>query len=312
MNGNVIEAKGLRKLYGSFAAVDGIDLTVKKGETFGLLGPNGAGKTTTILMLMGLTEATAGELRVMGLDPQRDPLAVKRHVGYLPDSVGFYDNLTVAENLRYSCRLAGLPRAEIEPRISEALTQVGLADAAGRRAGALSHGMRQRLGLADVLLRRPALAILDEPTSGLDPQSSLDFLELIRSLKAGGVTVLLSSHLLDRVQAVCDRVALFHRGRIVLSGSVAELAHQVLGAGFGFEVTVAGPDPAPRLSAIPGVRHVTGLGNGAFRVSAARELRAEAAQAVVASGGALLRLASTEPSLEAVYRGYFEGQHGQA
>jgi len=308
----VVEGRGLRKLYGGIPAVDGIDIAVRRGEVFGLLGPNGAGKTTTILMIMGLTEPTAGELKVMGFDPARDPLSVKRHVGYLPDSVGFYDNLSVAANLRYSCRLAGVPKNQMEPRISEALGRVGLADMARRRAGALSHGMRQRLGLADVLLRRPELAILDEPTSGLDPQSSFDFLELIRDLKTHGVTVLLSSHLLDRVQAVCDRVALFHKGRIALVGTVSELAGQVLGAGFGFELNATGPDLSGRLGTIAGVRQVTRTGEGGYRVAAERDLRAEAANAVVSAGGRLLRLASIEPSLDAVYRGYFEGQHAQA
>ncbi len=312
MTADVIETRGLRKLYGPVAAVDGIDLAVRPGEIFGLLGPNGAGKTTTILMLMGLTEPSAGHLKVLGLDPRRDPLAVKRQVGYLPDTVGFYDGMTVAGNLRYTCRLAAIPRAESELRIGEALARVGLAGVAGRKAGALSHGMRQRLGLADVLLRRPRLAILDEPTSGLDPQSSFDFLELIRGLKAGGVTVLLSSHLLDRVQAICDRVALFRQGRIALCGTVAELARQVLGAGYGFEVTVKGTDAGARLRSMPGVHHVVALGEGTYRVAAERDLRADAARAILAAGGSLTRLAPAEPSLDAIYRGFFEAQHAQA
>jgi ABC-2 type transport system ATP-binding protein len=308
----VIEARRLQKRYGTVAAVDGIDLTVRRGEIFGLLGPNGAGKTTTILMLLGLTEVSAGELQVHGLDPRRDPLAVKRRVAYLPDSVGFYDTLTARENLRYMARLAGLPRAEIDRRIDESLGRVGLAGARELKTAAFSRGMKQRLGLAEVLLKGADIAILDEPTSGLDPQATFELLDIIRDMKRDGIAVLLSSHLLDRVQAVCDRVALFHQGRIVLQGTVAELARQVLGGGFSIEVATAGPVPAAALAALPGVQQVAERGAGRALVIADRDLRADLARAVLAAGGALLQLVAIEPSLDTIYRRYFEGAHGHA
>src|SRR5690606_27604189 len=225
----VIEARGLTKRYGRITAVDAIDLDIRRGEVFGLLGPNGSGKTTTILMLLGLTDVTAGRVRVLGLDPARAPLAVKRRVGYMPDTVGFYDHMSARANLRYTGRLAGIDPAHLEARIDEVLGQVGLTEAAERRTGGFSSGMRRRLGLAEVLLKQPDVAILDEPTNELDPSATREFLELILELKRRGITVLLSSHLLERVQAVCDRVALFHRGRIVLEGTVGALAQQVLG-----------------------------------------------------------------------------------
>jgi len=308
----VIEARRLHKRYGTVAAVDGIDLTVRRGEIFGLLGPNGAGKTTTILMLLGLTEVSAGALQVHGLDPRRDPLAVKRRVAYLPDSVGFYDTLSARENLRYMARLAGLPRAEIDKRIDEALGRVGLAGAKELKTAAFSRGMKQRLGLAEVLLKGADIAILDEPTSGLDPQATFELLDIIRDMKRDGIAVLLSSHLLDRVQAVCDRVALFHQGRIVLQGTVAELAQQVLGGGFSIEVATAGPVPAAALAALPGVQQVVERGAGRALVIADRDLRADLARAALAAGGALLQLVATEPSLDTIYRRYFEGAHGHA
>jgi ABC-2 type transport system ATP-binding protein len=308
----VIEARRLQKRYGTVAAVDGIDLTVRRGEIFGLLGPNGAGKTTTILMLLGLTEVSAGELQVHGLDPRRDPLAVKRRVAYLPDSVGFYDTLSARENLRYMARLAGLPRAEIDRRIDESLGRVGLAGAKELKTAAFSRGMKQRLGLAEVLLKGADIAILDEPTSGLDPQATFELLDIIRDMKRDGIAVLLSSHLLDRVQAVCDRVALFHQGRIVLQGTVAELAQQVLGGGFSIEVATAGPVPAAALAALPGVQQVVERGAGRALVIADRDLRAGLARAVLAAGGALLQLVASEPSLDTIYRRYFEGDHGHA
>ena len=205
----VIEATGLTKKYGAATAVDRISFSVGRGEIFGLLGPNGAGKTTTILMLLGLTDISAGEVRVLGFDPAREPLSVKRRVGYLPDTVGFYDQLTAADNLRYTARLIGFKKTEREKRIADALDRVGLAEFADKRVGTFSRGMRQRLGLAEILMKGAQIAILDEPTSGLDPHATSELLGIIRGFKAEGVSVLLSSHLLERVQSVCDRVALF-------------------------------------------------------------------------------------------------------
>ena len=317
MNEVVIEATRLKKRYGEFAAVDGIDLSVRRGEIFGLLGPNGAGKTTTILMLMGLTEVTAGRLKVHGFDPVREPLEVKRHVGYLPDSVGFYDYLTAEQNLRYTARLAGIPGDEIGERIEEALSQVGLDAVAKQKTGAFSRGMRQRLGLAEVLMKKAEIAILDEPTSGLDPQATFEFLDLIRGLKAQGLTVLLSSHLLDRVQAVCDRVALFHKGKIALQGTVLELSAAVLGAGFNLAIKIRNADPTRLLNGIPGLTRVIDDGDGDYRVVADRDVRAAVARSLIAGGATLLKFDALEPSLDSIYRDYFErqpsgGPHGEA
>ncbi|MDE2229697.1 MAG: ABC transporter ATP-binding protein [Alphaproteobacteria bacterium] len=308
----VLSAKGLSKWYGPIAAVSGVDLELHRGEILGMLGPNGAGKTTTILMLLGLTEPSSGTIDVGGFDPIRAPLEVKRRVGYLPDSVGFYDNLTARQNLRYTARLAGLPREQAEAGISAALKRVGLDEVADRGMRTLSHGMRQRLGLAEVLMKGVELAVLDEPTSGLDPQASFDLLDTIRGLKADGTAVLLSSHLLDRVQAVCDRVALFHRGKIVLEGTVPDLARRVFGGVYIFELDLEGDVDAPSLfAALPGVRQATAA-DGTVRVLADRDVRAELARAAVAAGAALHRLVSVEPSLDAIYRHYFEGRHGTA
>ena len=313
----VIAASGLKKLYGHAIAVDGIDLSIRRGEIFGLLGPNGAGKTTTILMLLGLTEASAGTVAVAGFNPMREPLEVKRHVGYLPDSVGFYDNLTARQNLRYTGRLAGIGRNAIEDRISEGLRRVQLDEVADNKVGTFSHGMKRRLGLAEVIMKRAEVAILDEPTSGLDPQATFEFLQMIRGLKADRVAVLLSSHLLDQVQAVCDRVALFNRGKIAIEGTVAALSQQVLGGGYGVEIEAVGSDLPRVFASVNGVLRVTQSGAGKYRLVAARDIRAELGAAIIASGGALLRLDHVEPSLDTVYRHYFEarhpeGQHGTA
>src|SRR5215472_7168955 len=298
---NVIEAQGLTKRYNGVAVVKGISFSVARGEIFGLLGPNGAGKTTTILMLLGLSDISDGQARVLGHDPVREPLAVKRRVGYLPDQIGFYDNLTAADNMRYMARLIGLSADEREGRIEKALDHVGLIGVANKRVATFSRGMRQRLGLAEILMKEAQIAILDEPTSGLDPQATAELLNIIRDLKNRGVSVLLSSHLLERVQSVCDRVALFNQGNIALIGTVSELGRQVLGGGFRVEVEAEGQGLAERIAAIPGVQQVEPGGPNRLLLLADHDVRPEAAAAVVAAGGRLLRLSVEEPSLEAIY-----------
>jgi ABC-2 type transport system ATP-binding protein len=301
----VIEAQDLTKRYGSLTAVNRVSFSVFRGEIFGLLGPNGAGKTTTILMLLGLSDISDGTARVLGHDPMREPLAVKRRVGYLPDQVGFYDNLSASDNLRYIARLLGLERAEREKKIRAALAHVGLGEVMNNRVGTFSRGMRQRLGLAEILMKDAQVAVLDEPTSGLDPQVTIELLDIIRDLKRRGVSVLLSSHLLARVQSICDRVALFNEGNIVLMGTVPELGRQVLGGGFRVEVEAEGQGLEHHLAQVPRVQKVESAGPGRWLLLAEGDVRPEAAAAVVGGGGRLLRLAVAEPSLEAIYTQYF-------
>jgi ABC-2 type transport system ATP-binding protein len=311
MSEPVISARGLTKRYGEAVVVDALDFDIVKGETFGLLGPNGAGKTTTILMMLGLTDVSAGTVMVAGHDPVRQPLAVKRRVGYLPDLVGFYDHMTAVENLTYTARLIGFARNVREARIADALARVRLSDVADKTVATFSRGMRQRLGLAELIMKQPEIAILDEPTSGLDPQSTHEFVDMIGDLKRDGVTVLITSHLLDQVQRLCDRVALFRDGRILMMGTVPELARQVLGAGFVVDVEAAaapGKELGARLGAIAGVRAVQQTGEVTYRLTADHDVRAEAARAVVAADGALMRLSVDNPSLDAIYARFFETQ----
>ncbi|TMD32094.1 MAG: ABC transporter ATP-binding protein [Chloroflexi bacterium] len=209
----LIRLRGLTKRYGTLTAVDRLSLEIHRGEIFGLLGPNGAGKTTTILMMLGLSEPTDGEVHVLGLDPSRNPLDVKRRVGYLPDSAGFYGGLTGRENLRYTARLNRLGGSIGEERIALVLDQVGLTTAADRRVETYSRGMQQRLGIADALVKDPEILILDEPTVAIDPIGVAEILDLMRALvRDRGLALLLASHLLDQVQSVCDRVGIFSSG----------------------------------------------------------------------------------------------------
>jgi ABC-2 type transport system ATP-binding protein len=305
----VIEASGLVKRYGRFPAVDGIDLTIGKGEVFGLLGPNGSGKTTTILLLLGLTEPTAGTIRVLGLDPLRQPLAVKRRVGYLPDQIGFYDHLTARENLAYTARLTGLVSADAEKRIAAALDRIRLADVRDKRVATYSRGMRQRLGLAEILVKQAEIAILDEPTSGLDPQSTQELLEQIRELAGEGVTIVLSSHLLGMMQTICDRVALFRKGRIGLIGNVGELTGDVLGGTHVVEVEASGADLATVLDGAPHISIVTPLKPGHWRVATDDDVRADIARRVVSAGGALQAMTIRQSGLDEVYVRFFEGEN---
>lgn len=304
----VIETRGLTKHYGDQVAVDNLDLTVKRGEVFGLLGPNGSGKTTTILMLLGLTEPTAGTVRVLGFDPAREPLRVKARVGYLPDQVGFYDELTARENLVYIAKLNGLRRSEARARINQVLAQMGLSEVADRRVATFSRGMRQRLGVAEILLKHPRLIILDEPTQGLDPEVAREFLDIIRNLKAEGITVLLASHLLYQVQAVCDRVGLFRDGRMVLQGTVKELAQRVLGGAYRVYLEAEGPAATleDALKAVPGVVSVRRANAHVYQLETQRDLRPEVARVVISAGGRLRSLNLEEPNLEEVYAQYFQ------
>mgnify|MGYP001196950084 CR=1 FL=1 len=212
----VLRTENLVKKYGKRTVVSHVSINVKQGEIVGLLGPNGAGKSTTILMMLGLTEPTSGTVEICGINSTTHPIEVKRKIGYLPEDVGFYDDMTGPENLIYTARLNGISDKEAKTKAMELMKRVGLEDQLAKKTGKYSRGMRQRLGLADVLIKNPEIIILDEPTSGIDPAGVQEFIELIRWLsKEEGLTVLFSSHHLDQVQKVCDRVGLFSNGQLL-------------------------------------------------------------------------------------------------
>jgi len=225
----VLDAKNLTKLYNHTKAVDSINLQIEEGEIFGFLGPNGAGKTTTILMALGLTEPTSGEINVFGYNSTREPLKVKKITSYLPENVGYYEDLTAQENLKYITRLNGIPGKKADAKIEEVLKNVGLQDVAQVEVGKYSKGMKQRLGMAGVLVKEPKLAILDEPTTGIDPKGVEEILELIvRMSREQNITVLLSSHLLYQVQKICTKIGIISQGRIVAQGTIEEIGKSLL------------------------------------------------------------------------------------
>ena len=306
----LVEADSLVKAYGDFLAVDGLDLRLGEGEVYGFLGPNGSGKSTTILMMLGLTEPTAGRVKVLGHDPAREPLEVKRQVGYLPESVGFYGDMTGRENLLYTADLNNISLGDAKARVEELLGMVDLKEATNQPVGQYSRGMRQRLGLADVLLKRPRVIILDDPTLGLDPTGIQWLLGMIEDLSANhGIAVLLSSHQLQEVQRVCHRVGIMSHGKIVLEGTIAELTEQTESGGFGLVLQVLGGGDGlmATLQGLPTVNICNRVGNEIV-VQSDADIRSQATAAVVASGASLLGASSENRTLEDIYLRYFAGQ----
>jgi len=231
-NASIVKTIGLTKRYDHQIAVDQVSFQVMEGEIFGFLGPNGAGKSTTLLMLLGLSDPSEGSAEVCGLDPRKRAIEVKRLVGYLPENVGFYNDLDAVQSLQYIADLSGMEKKKIQSSIDEVLTTVGLTENATKKVGAYSRGMKQRLGVAEVLLKNPKVMFLDEPTLGLDPDGALKLVELIQSLnQERRMTVLLSSHNLHQVQKISHRVGIMIRGKMVAEGSIEALAREKFGLG---------------------------------------------------------------------------------
>lgn len=312
MKDPIIQLKGLTKLYGSVKAVDDLNLDIYKGEIFGLLGPNGAGKTTTILMMLGLTDPTSGTAYVCGHNATSNPIAVKKKVGYMPDSVGFYDNMTALENLAYIGRLNGIPEKELNKRVTEVLATVGLTADSHKKTAAFSRGMKQRLGLADVLIKNPDVIILDEPTLGIDPTGVRDFLALIKQLsREQGLTVLLSSHHLHHVQQVCDRVGIFVSGKLLAQGDIGGLSGQLFGTnGHITSITVSQviPQPAllaPELEQLEAVNQVA-INENELKFVCRRNITAALVRFFVEKGYDVVGVHQENYGLDDIYQKYFE------
>ena len=228
----IIETRELTKIYNGQVAVENLSFSVHEGEIFGFLGPNGAGKTTTLLMLLGLTEPSSGTARVLGVDPTREPIKVKSMIGYLQENMGFYSDLNARQMLQFVAELNALPADIIDARITTALQMVGLGEEMQKKIGAYSRGMRQRLGIAELLIKDSKVAFLDEPTLGLDPDATNRMIELIQSLcQDKKMTILLSSHMLHQVQKICHRIGIMIKGRMVAQGDMGHLAREKFGVG---------------------------------------------------------------------------------
>jgi ABC-2 type transport system ATP-binding protein len=304
----VVETKDLSKRYRDKLAVNSLNLAVQEGEVFGFLGPNGAGKTTTILMLLGLTEPTSGNLSVCGYNPTLEPLEVKKRVGYLPENPGFYDDISARDNLLYMARLNRIPEDEAHRRTAEVLDQVGLADDGRRLVREYSRGMKQRLGIAEVLVKKPEAVILDEPTLGIDPDGAIHILELIKDLnRQHNLTVMLSSHQLQQVQQICTRVGIIVKGRLIVQGEMDELGKSILkGRQWNFLLEVGGDGVGleRELQAVPGIDEVEKRSHGWF-LRCTQDVRGDVVSLVARKGLKLLQLRSEDPTLEEIYLKYF-------
>lgn len=311
---NIIELINLTKKYGNFTAVDNVTLNIKKGEIFGLLGPNGAGKSTLILMMLGLTEPTYGIAKICGIESTRNPIELKKKVSYLPEDVGFYDDMTGLENLIYTARLNGHSELEAKSKAIELLEKVGLKDAINKKTGTYSRGMRQRLGLADVLIKEPEVVILDEPTLGLDPTGIVEFLGLIVNLSRNlNITVLFSSHHLHQVQEVCDRVGIFVGGKLLAEGKIKDLAEKLLGKhSIIIEAGIKKNDHVEptieELRKILSTLEILSIDkkNDYFLIECKEDLSSEIAKSIVNSNLALTHLDKKEYTLDEIYYRYFE------
>jgi ABC-2 type transport system ATP-binding protein len=304
----VIETNNLTKRYHDKLAVNALTLTIQEREIFGFLGPNGAGKTTTILMLLGLTEPTSGRVSVCGFDPTHEPIEVKRRVGYLPENPGFYEDMSARENLLYMARLNRIPESDARRKTTEVLEQVGLADDGRRLVREFSRGMKQRLGIAEVLVKNPTTVILDEPTLGIDPDGAIHILELIKALnREHGLTVMLSSHQLQQVQQICNRVGIIVKGRLIVQGEMDELSRAILKERqWNFLLEVGGTVNSLEndLRTIHGVDEIEKRSHGLF-LRCTRDVRTEVVSLLARKNIPLLQLRSEDPTLEEIYLKYF-------
>ena len=298
----------MTKTYDGATVVDKLNLRIEEGEIFGFLGPNGAGKTTTILMLLGLTEPTSGVARVCGYNSTREPLKVKRISGYVPERVGFYEDLTVHYNLAYTARLNGLSEQLVMNRVGEALDIVGLSDKTNQTVAKLSRGMKQRLAIADILVKTPRVAFLDEPTLGIDPKGVSEVLDLIDGIaKEQKMTVILSSHQLNQVQRICNRVGILVNGRIMAEGSLDELGRVALGGGrFRIEVQLV-ETTAVLVNAIKRIDGVVGVERSGdlLLITCREDLRPQIAKTIVNNDGLLVQMKIESYALEDIYMRYF-------
>ncbi|SMO79787.1 ABC-2 type transport system ATP-binding protein [Saccharicrinis carchari] len=319
MENPVIQLNGVSKRYDDFMAVNDLNLSINKGEIFGLLGPNGAGKSTTILMLMGLTEPSSGKVEVCGINATVKPIEVKRKVGYLPEDVGFYDDRTGLENLIYTAQLNGIRYQEAKQKAEELLARVGLANDKNKKTGKYSKGMRQRLGLADVLIKNPEVIILDEPTSGIDPTGVQELLSLIVELRnERDITVLFSSHNLHQVQQVCDRVGIFVKGKLLCEGNIESLSEKLFTHGkYLIELGIEAKSQANKdaiavealqkvLSSVEDIQSIR-KEKDYFQIECSTDNSSAIAKAVIDANYNLHFLNKKEYGLDAIYNRYFEG-----
>ncbi|MEM4726733.1 MAG: ABC transporter ATP-binding protein [Candidatus Bathyarchaeia archaeon] len=305
----IVQTQDLTKYYGEVKAVDHLNLTVYEGELFGFLGPNGSGKTTTLLMLMGLTVPTSGTATVAGYDIVKESREIRRVAGLLPEGAGYYEDLTARQNLDYIGQLNGIPKPERERRIKELLEAVGLERWGDMKVEKFSRGMKQRLGIAEVLIKKPKIAFFDEPTIGLDPQGVKEIRDIIFRLnREEGLTVFYSSHLLYEVQQTCRRVGFIRNGRLIATDTIENLSKKVAGAEgktLEFELTEITPELVAEIRGLDGVASVEQEGLRLY-VYMERDRSREVSETITKHGSVILLMRPREYSLEDIFLKYYE------
>lgn len=302
-NGLVLECRGLRKTFGDLVAVDDVGFSIAEGETYGLLGPNGAGKTTSISMICGLLGRDAGEVFVDGMPLTTKSVGAKRAVGYVPQDIAIYPDLTARENLTFFARLYGLPGPELKSRVDEVLEIIGLEDRARDKSDTFSGGMKRRLNIGIGLLHKPHLLVLDEPTVGVDPQSRNAILESIEMLSTQGMGVLYTTHYMEEAERLCDRVGIIDHGKIVAEGSRRELV-ELVGEHDRIRLRATGHLEAAAEAArgVPGVREAGILEDGLDLIAeCASDALTQILERVASAGAAVSSVDVEEPNLEAVF-----------
>lgn len=306
---NIIIAKDLSKKYNEHLVVDNLNLAIKKGEIFGLLGPNGAGKSTVILMALGLTEPSSGSINVAGFNSTRQPLEVKRITGYLPEKVGFYEDMSAKGNLTYTAELNNIPYREIPKKIDEVLEIVELTKNKNQLVKTFSKGMKQRLGIADVLIKDPRLVFFDEPTEGLDLKVANHILQTILDLnKQKNITFLLSSHQLNLMQKVCPRVGILSRGKLIGEGTVENLGRNLFGGGkyrIELELEKVTDGLIEKLKKLDKVVNVNKVDNQ-LQVICDKDIRQDISRLIAAEDILMTRMDMKQDALEEIYLKYFK------
>jgi ABC-2 type transport system ATP-binding protein len=304
MAGDPIAVRDLGKDYGKFTALNALQLTIPSGTCFGYLGPNGAGKSTTIKILTSLIRPTRGRAEIFGIDVQRHPREALRQVGAVIETPEFYGYLSPRETLAYAGRLRGMHRSDLDARTEAVLKTVKLADWTDERIETFSKGMKQRLAIAQALLHEPDLLILDEPTSGLDPRGMAEVRDIVKDLKRKGHTIFMSSHLLGEVQEVCDSAALIDKGKLVLQGSLSDLAARAEASAFQATfLSAPSSDDVTWMQTLPGVRGVVPSGNGGveLRIHGGAEVQAAILKALVSRGLPVTSFRLVGTALEQLY-----------
>lgn len=313
MNNNnnepIIVAENLTKQYSGTTVVNSLNLKIKKGEIFGLLGPNGAGKSTIILMMLGLTEPSSGTIKVAGFNSTKEPIKVKRITGYLPERLGFYEDLTARQNLKYTAELNSVPGKDIESKIVEALEIVGLEKNKNQLVNTFSKGMKKRLGIADVLIKNPELAILDEPTEGLDIKIANQILDNIQILnKVKNITFMISSHQLNLIQKICTSIGIMSKGKLIGEGKIDHMGRGLFSEGryiIEIELSNINPEILEKLQEIDSVVSVESNEN-VLEITSDKDIRNQLSRVILDNNMLITRMNIKDSSLEEIYLKYFK------